>query len=143
MKKLLFLAATIMLGVVACSAEEKPIAFEQLPQNAKTFITENFSNFKFLSAVVDRDDAGKDHKVFFADGSQIEFDRKGNWKDIECKASEVPAGAIPAQITSFISENYAGRKVLEISRDRHDYEVKLNDRLELKFDRNFNFLGFD
>lgn len=64
-------------------------------------------------------------------------------KEINCKYSAVPAGVIPAQILKYVSENYPDAKVLKIERDKKDYEVKLSNRWELKFDLQFNLIDID
>ena len=42
-----------------------------------------------------------------------------------------------------IRKNFADSKVISVDKDTREYEVKLNNDLELKFDRNGNFKKFD
>ena len=46
-------------------------------------------------------------------------------------------------IKEYINNNYAGEKVVYIEKDRNDYEVKLSNRLELKFDKELNIYDID
>ena len=39
--------------------------------------------------------------------------------------------------------NYPDTKVLKIERDKKEYEVKLSNRVELKFDLKFNLIDID
>ena len=39
--------------------------------------------------------------------------------------------------------NYPDAKILKIERDKKDYEVKLSNRTELKFDLKFNLIDID
>ena len=78
-----------------------------------------------------------------ANGAKIEFSDKGVWEEVDCQFSEVPAAIIPVAIKNYIDENFAGEKVISIERNRFNYEVKLSNRLELKFDKDFNIYDID
>ena len=99
--------------------------------------------WKHKFAKMETDWLDKSYDVIFTDGNKLEFDKQGNWKEINCKYSAVPAGVIPAQILKYVSENYPDAKVLKIERDKKDYEVKLSNRWELKFDLQFNLIDID
>ena len=84
-----------------------------------------------------------DRSVIFTDGNKVEFDKKGNWTEVNCKFSVVPQGIIPAPIQKYVTTNYADAKILKIERDKADYEVKLSNGWELKFDSKFNLIDID
>ena len=86
---------------------------------------------------------GKKYDVIFTNGEKIEFDSKGQWTDIECKQSQVPAALVPAAIAAFVKKNYPQAAILKIERDRKTYEVELSNRLELKFDKSFRLIDID
>ena len=46
-------------------------------------------------------------------------------------------------IKKYVETNYPEAKVLSIERDRYDYEVKLSNFWEIKFDMNFNVFDMD
>ena len=144
MKKLLLLLVCLFTfqAVVKANAD-KPIKVAQLPQSAQQFIKSHFGNSKVAIAKMETDWLDKSYDVIFTDGNKLEFDKQGNWKEINCKYSAVPAGVIPAQILKYVSENYPDAKVLKIERDKKDYEVKLSNRWELKFDLQFNLIDID
>ena len=50
---------------------------------------------------------------------------------------------IPAAIQKYVTTNYPDAKILKIERDKKDYEVKLSNRTELKFDLKFNLIDID
>ena len=64
-------------------------------------------------------------------------------KDVECKYGEVPAAIVPQQIRDYVAKNYPDRKVTAIDRDRRDYEVELDNGLDLKFDLKFRLIDID
>ena len=144
MKKLLLLLVCLFtFQAVVKANDDKPIKVAQLPQQAQQFIKSHFGNSKVAIAKMETDWLDKSYDVIFTDGNKLEFDKQGNWKEINCKYSAVPAGVIPAQILKYVSENYPDAKVLKIERDKKDYEVKLSNRWELKFDLQFNLIDID
>ena len=144
MKKLLLLLVCLFtFQAVVKASDDKPIKVAQLPQSAQQFIKSHFGNSKVAIAKMETDWLDKSYDVIFTDGNKLEFDKQGNWKEINCKYSAVPAGVIPAQILKYVSENYPDAKVLKIERDKKDYEVKLSNRWELKFDLQFNLIDID
>ncbi len=144
MKRIIFLLAGLtMMATSAFADNDKPITVEQLPTAAKQFIQNYFPNTKVSSAKMETEMSGKNYEVVFADGSKVEFDGKGEWKDVECKSSQVPGGIVPQKIKDYVSANYKDAKIVEIDRDKRNYEIKLNSGLELKFDSKFNLIKTD
>ena len=142
MKKIKFflLMAMVMTMSLTMSADDdRVITYDQLPQVAQTFLKANFATKVPLLVTADWDD----FTIRYESGEKIEFDRSGNWKDIECYNSKVPADAVPAQISSYISQNYPGKSIIKLERHRSVYEVKLNNGMEVEFNRNFQVIGVD
>ena len=145
MKKLTFILVCLLTlcTTMACADNEKPIQVSQLPTAAQELISRHFAGSTVAMAKVESGLASKSYEVVFADGAKLDFDGKGNWKEIDCKLSEVPEALVPAQINSYVQANYPDAKVIKIERDRKEYEVKLSNRMELKFDRNFRLIDID
>lgn len=132
-----------MLATPACAMQDKPIAVDKLPEKARTFIAQHFADSKIALSTVDREVFNTTYEVVFSNGDKVEFDRRGEWTDIDCTGSRVPDGAVPQSIRDYIGANYPGQYVKEIDRDSRYYEVKLDNRVELKFDLKFNLVGLD
>lgn len=144
MKRLIIILSIFIVTVPAIFAgEDKPIAFSQLPETAKTFVKKHFPNIEVSLAKVDTDIFDKSYEVILIDGSKIDFDGKGNWKEIDCEFSQVPDAIIPEQIRTYIQANYKSVNVLKIDKDRRDYEVKLSNGLELKFNLKFQLIDIE
>ncbi|MBQ8364586.1 MAG: PepSY-like domain-containing protein [Bacteroidaceae bacterium] len=145
MKKILFVFAAILsLSVLTARADnDKIINKGMLPAVAQNFIDTHFSGLKISYAKEERDFLEHSYEVVFADGSKLEFTRKGAWKDVDCRYSEVPAAIVPAAISNYVKANYPDAKILKIERDSNDYEVKLSNRFELTFDKKFNIIDID
>ncbi len=142
MKKSLFLLACLfaLLAVVKAD-DDKPVRVNQLPQAAQQFINQNFAGRKVALAKMENDFWDKSYEVVFTNGDKVEFDKRGNWKDVNCKYSAVPAKIVPNAIARYVKSNYSSAKILEIDRDKKDYEVKLSNGWEIKFDLNFNVIN--
>ena len=145
MKKLMILTTILMaLGIsTACADNDNPIAVTQLPQKAQLFIKTHFPKEKVALAKLELEFLETRYEVVFTNGSKVEFLKDGEWKEVECKYSTVPTAIIPAQIASYVSQNYPDTQIVQIDSDKRDYEVKLTNRLELTFDLNFNLIDID
>ena len=145
MKKLMILSAIlIVFGITtACADNDKPIAVTQLPQKAQQFIKTHFSKEKVAFAKLERDFLETTYEVVFTNSTKLEFQKDGNWKEVDCKYSTVPTGIVPAQIAQYVTQNYPDTKIVKIDRDKRDYEVKLTNGLELTFDLKFNLIDID
>lgn len=143
MKKVLVLFSALILSLPALAGDDKPIAVDQLPAPAKTFIDQFFKDAKVSLSTVDKEFLDTTYEVFFADGSKVQFDKNGKWKEIDCQYGRVPQGAIPVEIRKYVAANHPRAFVREIDRDKRDYEVKLDNGLELKFDLQGRLIGID
>lgn len=142
MKKIKFflLMAMVMTMSLTMSADDdRVITYDQLPQAAQTFLKAHFAAKVPLVVTADWDD----FTIRYESGEKIEFNRSGEWKDIECYSSKVPAAAVPAQISTYISQNYPGKSIIKLERHRSVYEVKLNNGMEVEFNRNFQVIDMD
>ena len=145
MKKiLLILVAIFSVGVIAASADnDKLIDKSQLPLQAQQFIEAHFAGVDMIYAKEDSNIFFNSYEVRLANGVKLEFSSKGNWEEVECQQSEVPAEIVPQSIRDYVNNNFANEKIRGIEKNRNDYEVKLSNRLELKFDKDFNLYDID
>lgn len=144
MKKLVFLLVCLFtLQTVARADDDKPIQVTQMPQSAQQFIKQHFADSKVALAKMENDFFYKSYEVIFTDGNKVEFDKKGDWTEVDCKYGTVPGAVIPAAIKQYVTTNYPDANILKIERDKKDYEVKLSNRIELKFDLKFNLIDID
>lgn len=142
MKKTLFFLAlvlTICLPIHLQADNDQVITFDRLPATAQATLKQHFANKVPLVITADWDD----YKVMYQSGEKVEFDKKGNWRDIECKSSQVPIELIPEQIQTNVNASFPGAAVIEIDRDRRGYSVKLNNGLELEYNKNFQVIEVD
>lgn len=135
MKKLISILAVLVLtmSMAVMADNDRVITFDKLPQAAQTLLKANFANKVPVAVTADRDD----YMVIYQSGEKVEFDKKGNWKELNCKTSSVPAALIPAQITNHVNATFPGATIVKIERDRRGYEVKLNNGMDIEYNKQF------
>ena len=106
-------------------------------------LRQHFPNEKVSFAKMERELFDTTYEVIFTSSSKVEFLKNGDWKEVDCKYSTVPAAIIPQQIAQYVSQYYPDTSVVQIDRDKRDYEVKLTNGLELTFDLKFNLIDID
>lgn len=145
MKKILFIAlAVFSLGVVTAKADnDRVITKDALPAKAQQFVNTYFASVKVSYIKEDRDFFDHNYEVVFADGSKVEFGRKGEWVDVDCRYNSVPQAIVPDAIKAYVKSNFPDAKIIEIERKRGNHEVKLSNKLELVFDKNLKIKGID
>lgn len=141
MKKI-FAILALSMAVLTAKAGDRPVTFNQLPAPAQTFINTNYPDDKISFATVDDDLIRPDYSVVLVSGVRIQFNNDGSLEKIESKAG-VPEGLIPVQIRDYVKLHYPDAVFYEYEIGRRSYEVKLSNRLELKFNRNFYLVEID
>ena len=140
MKKYLFvMMAVLALGFTAKADHDQVITFNQLPQTAKDLLKQHFADKVPLIVTMDWDD----YTVVYETGEKVEFDKQGKWKEFECRTSQVPSALIPEQIKAHIRATFPGTTIIDLDRNRRGYEIKLNNGLEVEYDRNFRVVDID
>ena len=121
----------------------RPINVSQLPEKAQTFLTTYFPEAKVSLARKEFDVTELSYDVIFTNGSKVEFDRKGEWTEVDCLTQPLPAGIVPATIEKVIKEQYPDTKATKIERDRREIDVKLSNRVELTFNKKMQLIDID
>ena len=133
------MAFLMTMSLTAMGEDDRVITFDQLPAQSKDLLKKHFADKVPLVVTVDYDD----YKVVYQSGEKVEFDKRGNWKEFECKTSRVPVALIPEQIKSSVKTTFPGATIIKLSRDRRGYEVKLNNGMDLEFNRSFQIVEID
>ena len=146
MKRLMFswaVTALLAAAVPAFAGSDRLIGIGELPAVSRQFIETHFSGAEVSYAKVDEEWMEKDYKVVCADGTTVEFAKDGAWKEVDCKTRAVPAGIVPPQIREYVAKNFPGRHVTAIEQGRRNYEVELDNGIDLKFDLKFRLTDID
>lgn len=142
---------SMMLGVVmvlfgwqmAWASNDKPIRPEQLPAKAKAMIERYFPGEKIAFAKQESELFETRYEVVLEGSAKIEFLGNGEWEEIDCRYKAVPEALIPPQLMAEVKARYPEAQVREIKRENGRHEVKLNNGLELLFNRKFQLVDID
>jgi hypothetical protein len=145
MKKLFLSLVIAMLAVTPMLADnDKMITREELPKKAQLFLTKHFAGVEVLYAKAERDMGIVTSYDVVLDGNmKVEFNRSGEWTNVDCEHSKVPNSILPQGVLDYVSNKFAKSYVVEIERGLMGYDVKLSNDLDLDFDKNGKFLRVD
>ena len=137
-----FLMVVVLCVCSACADDFTTTDVSSLPAKAKQCLKYFDSPVAYIE--VDNDGVfGKNYDVKLKDGSEIDFDKKGEWKSIDTNLKPVPATFVHKSIADYVKKNYPDTFVSKIERDSRGYDVELSNHMDLKFDTNGNFVRFD
>ena len=145
MKTIRFYMVALMslIAVTTCFADDKMILPEQLPAAAKEFLQTHFPDNGILFAQKDNDGLKKKFEVRLKDGTEVDFDKKGEWEKVDCKMKAVPAVLVPEAIATYVNANFPGEMIVKIDKERYGYDIELSNDLDLKFNKQGMLIGMD
>ena len=144
MKKIfLTLACVCALVATAFADSYLSISRDKLPEKAQTFLSTYFPKVKESLIRKEVDVAELSYDVIFANGCKVEFDRKGDWTEVDCGTQPVPAGIVPNAIIKVIEAHYPNTQVTKIERDHREIDVQLSNRVELTFNKHMQLVDID
>ena len=144
MKKSIYVVlAAICILLTAC-AKDQLITFEQLPAAAQQVVNEHFAVENVAYITMDRDLFDKEYEVRFNDGAELKFEKDGSLEKVDCKLQAVPEALIPAAVLEYVQTQFPEAFIVEWGKnDLWGWKAELNNKLDLKFNRNFEFIGID
>lgn len=110
-----------------------PIKPTELPKAAQTFLNKHFPGDEVLKAEKEQGRRGMEYEADLKSGAEVDFLDSGEWKEVKAaRGCVVPAAIIPTAIAKYVSTNFKGQSIVEISRRRGGYEVELSNGTDLK-----------
>lgn len=146
MKKFGLIIACLLISVTAIFADSEKITRDKsmLPSVCRNFLSEHFGDADVSHIKIESNLLGtKEYDVILTNGINVEFDKSGKWKEIDARHSSIPFAVLPARIADYVKINFGGNRIISVERNTREYEIKLNNDLELKFDSNGYFKKFD
>lgn len=143
--RILMIAICCMIScnMVANAGNDKPISVNALPAKAQTLLSQHFNGQKVMLATIESGVVSRSYDVVLQNGTKLEFDKKGNLAEIDCKQATVPDQLIPQAIKNYLMANYAGQSVKKIEMNKNEYEVELANGLDLTFNKHFQLIDID
>lgn len=143
--RILMIAICCMVScnMVANAGNDKPISVNALPAKAQTLLSQHFNGQKVMLATIESGVVSRSYDVVLQNGTKLEFDKKGNLTEVDCKQATVPAKLIPQAIRNYLKENYPAQAVKKIEMNKNEYEVELANGLDLTFNKHFQLIDID
>ena len=143
MKRIIISVVVALVSLSNLRADDIPVLWAQLPESAQAFINKYYQNEKVSFVTVDDDWIAPDYHVALVNGVMIQFSFNGKLEKIESRNAVIPEGIIPIQIIQAVKGFYPDASILGYEVDWNSHEVKLSNRLELKFNNQFKIKRLD
>lgn len=145
MKKLMLLFLGLFLIQTTIKADDdKLIKFTELPQQAQAFVQKHFDKNAIALVKMETDFFDRSYEVILSNGDKVEFDKSGDWKEVDCRYTTLPQSIVPKAIKDYVARSYPDTKIIKIERESRGYlEIGLSNRLDLTFDANLNLVDID
>ena len=143
-KILLLLGLIIGLSAAASAKDTDTHDASVLPQAARTTLANNFK--AGISVIKIDKNLGRisEYEVILVDGTEISFDRSGEWENVETAANNsVPAVMIPKAIADHVAKSQPGENIVGLKKEHGGYDIELANGIEMKFDKKGNFRHYD
>ena len=143
--RILMIAICCMMSfnIVANAGNDKPINVNELPAKAQTLLSKHFKGQKVMLATIESGVVSRSYDVVLRNGTKLEFDKKGNLTEIDCKQGVVPAKLIPQSIKNYLQNNYPDQSVRKLEIKKNEYEVELANGMDLTFNKHFQLIDID
>lgn len=135
--------SVVLFSATACADKNKPIQVNELPAKAQTVLTTHFSGQKVTMATLESEIIDKSYNVVLQNGTKLEFDRKGNLTEVDCKQGTVSAKLIPQAIKNYVQTNYSGQNIKKMEIDKNEHEIELSNGLDITFNKRFQVIDID
>lgn len=143
MKKHILTFAAVLLFSLTSIAQNSMTQLNQLPAKAQEFVKTYFSDYTIQYIFNDKEFADVDYKIRFEDGTEIEFNAKGEWTDVSSKQQCIPTGFIIKEITNYVEMYHKDMCITDIEREFNRITIELNDNLELEFNSKGKLISYD
>lgn len=133
----------VTTAAAAPAAAAPTVKPTDLPTPITDFLKQHFPQATVSFVETDNEFGGVEYDVTLSDGTEVDFDKAGQWENVDCHAKAVPAALVPQAIATYVKTNYQGKVITKIDQKPAGYEIELAGGLELKFDKAGQFLGQD
>lgn len=129
---------------IQCGGETYEHNVDNLPDKARTMISNYFDSAVSLVKVDKKKFGGKEYEVILTDGTQISFNGSGEWDEIDTPNNvAIPGAIIPSNIKNFVDEKHAGALIVGLDKTKKGYQVELSNGTEIDFTTDGGFLKYD
>lgn len=146
MKTVLFTLFLSLACLFTAQADNETVTTDtnRLPVVVRQFIHTHFPQVAISHLKIENNLLGvESYEVILTNGFDLEFDKKGAWKEIDGEHQTLPVSAIPVKIREYQQQHFPQLTVTSLKKESRGYEAQLSNGLEMKFDLQFNFIRLD
>lgn len=138
---------SIIFTINSCRSEnsensEVRIEITELPEQSRNFLETNFNGFQVNRATKDVSSFDEYYEIFVNNGITIDFNRIGEWTEVDGNGLSIPTSFIDEEIVSYINTNYPTFPIENIDKKPYGYEVDLINNTELRFNTSGKLIGY-
>lgn len=132
MKKSLILLLISFLSLSTTLAGE-PVDPVDLPDVVSRFLDLHFPGVHIEKAEKGYGRFGAEYDIDLATGAEIDILENGDWTEVKAAPDKaVPAAIVPPKIAEYVTKDFAGHKIIGISRKKGGYKLELWNGTELR-----------
>ncbi len=146
MKRIGLVVLSMFMSITAILADNDTYTKDvnQLPVASREFISTYFSETAISHIIIEKNLLGiKGYEVILTNGIDIEFDKSGEWTEVDGNHAIIPSGIIPLAIADYVKGNFQGNDIIGIEKETRECSVKLSNGLELTFNKKGNLIDID
>ena len=146
MRKCFLLLPILLLTLAQPVLADGIVTFDskQLPPEALAFTKRYFPEAQISHIKIEKEFLRVEkYEVLLTDRTEVEFDRKGVWTEVECDHVQVPLGLLPAYVSEYVEKHFPGAFVVKLERKRKELEVDLDNDLSLTFNHKGDLIDID
>lgn len=135
----------ILMVIPIVSMADGKLSKDPLPENISSFLATHFPNVKVAFYKIEKNILRiESYDVILTDGTDLEFDGNGVWREIDGEKKALPLSVIPPQVLKYVNEHFPDQYVVCLEKKKRDrLEVQLNTGWELLFDKDFQIVNID
>ena len=135
MKQVFLLLGVAALLSFSASAERVQVKPDKIPYLAKNQLKAYFPQAQVAEATKEKSKIKNNYEVLLDDGTQLEFDKDGNWLFVDLQGRPVPQRMIPGQVLNYLNGQFEGSTVVKMIKDKdRNLTVFLQDGTQITFD---------
>ena len=143
----LLAVASLIFSTSACNSDDSDsreviVEVAELPEQSRNFLETNFNGFQVNRATKDVSSFDEYYEIFVNNGITIDFNRIGEWTEVDGNGLSIPTSFIDEEIVSYINTNYPTFPIESIDKKPYGYEVDLINNTELRFNTSGKLIGY-
>ncbi|MCD8268845.1 MAG: PepSY-like domain-containing protein [Parabacteroides sp.] len=115
MKKFGLIMVSLLLSTMAIFADNEKVTRDKsvLPATSQKFLAANFTQTDISHIKIESNLLGtKGYDVIMTNGVSVEFDKSGEWEEIEARHASIPLSVLPQKIADYLRKNFPDNTVI-------------------------------